>query len=109
MIYIIYIIITNLSTDITNLSKSVSEESASNVLISGLVPRKGYLNAKLRNINNNNFSALNPKNCHFMTLGNGNNNLRDFSCDDIIIKNSLSEKILGNTLDNNHNNHRKSF
>ena len=43
-----------------------------------------------------------------MTLGNGNN-LRDFSCDDIIIKNSLSEKILGNTLDNNHNNHRKSF
>ena len=108
MIYIIYIIITNLSTDITNLSKSVSEESASNVLISGLVPRKGYLKAKLRNINNNNFLALNPKNCHFMTLGNGNN-LRDFSCDDIIIKNSLSEKILGNTLDNNHNNHRKSF
>ena len=108
MIYIIYIIITNLSTDITNLSKSVSEESASNVLISGLVPRKGYLKAKLRNINNNNFLALNPKNCHFMTLGNGNN-LCDFSCDDIIIKNSLSEKILGNTLDNNHNNHRKSF
>ena len=106
MIYIIYIIITNLSTDITNLSKSVSEESA--VLISGLVPRKGYLNAKVRNINNDNFLALNPKNCHFMTLGNGNN-LRDFSCDDIIIKNSLSEKILGNTLDNNHNNDRQSF
>ena len=84
MIYIIYIIITNLSTDITNLSKSVSEESA--VFISGLVPRKGYLNAKVRNINNDNFLALNPKNCHFMTLGNGNN-LRDFSCDDIIIKN----------------------
>ena len=71
MIYIIYIIITNLSTDITNLSKSVSEESASNVLISGLVPRKGYLNAKVRNINNDNVLALNPKNCHFMTLGNG--------------------------------------
>ena len=83
MIYIIYIIITKLSTYITNLSKSVSEESA--VLISGLVPRKGYLNAKVKNINDN-FLALNPKNCHFMTLGNGNN-LRDFSCDDIIIKN----------------------
>ena len=35
-----------------------------------------------------------------MTLGNGNN-LCDFSCDDIIIKNSLSEKILGLTIDNN--------
>ena len=36
----------------------------------------------------------------FMTLGNGNN-LFDFSCDGIIIKNSLSEKILGLTIDNN--------
>ena len=35
-----------------------------------------------------------------MTLGNGNN-LCDFSCDDIIIKNSLSEKILGLTINNN--------
>ena len=35
-----------------------------------------------------------------MTLGNGNN-LCDFSCDDIIIKNSLSEEILGLTIDNN--------
>ena len=34
-----------------------------------------------------------------MTIGNGNN-LCDFSCDDIVIKNSLSEKILGLTLDN---------
>ena len=35
-----------------------------------------------------------------MTLGNGYN-LRNFSCHDIIIKNSLSEKILGLTIDNN--------
>ena len=38
--------------------------------------------------------------CHFMTFGNGSN-LCNFSCDDIIIKNSLSEKILGLTKDNN--------
>ena len=43
---------------------------------------------------------LNSKKCHFMTLGNGNN-LCNFPCDDIIIKNSLSEKILGLTIDNN--------
>ena len=47
-----------------------------------------------------NFLVLNPKKCHFITPGNGNN-LCDFSCDDIIIKNSLSEKILGLTIDNN--------
>ena len=35
-----------------------------------------------------------------MTLRNGNN-LCDFSCDDIIIKNSLSEKILGLSIGNN--------
>ena len=35
-----------------------------------------------------------------MTLGNGSN-LCDFSSDDIIIKNSLLEKILGLTIDNN--------
>ena len=35
-----------------------------------------------------------------MTLGNGNN-LCDFSCNDMIIKISLSEKILGLTTDNN--------
>ena len=35
-----------IAADIINLSKSVSEESESNVIISGLVPRKGYLNAK---------------------------------------------------------------
>ena len=30
----------------------ISEESGSNVIIYGLVPRKGYLNTKERNINN---------------------------------------------------------
>ena len=35
-----------------------------------------------------------------MTLGN-ENNLCSFPCDDIIFKNSLSEKILGFTMDNN--------
>ena len=38
--------------DIIKLSKSDSEESGSNVIISNLVPRKGYLNTKVRNINN---------------------------------------------------------
>ena len=49
-----------------------------------------------------NFLVLNPKKCHFVTLVNGRN-LCNFSCDDIIIKNSLSEKILGLTIDNNLN------
>ena len=35
-----------------------------------------------------------------MTLGNGNN-LCNFSCDDIITKNSLLKKILDLTIDNN--------
>ena len=35
-----------------------------------------------------------------MTFGNGNN-FYYFSCDDIKLKNSLSEKILGLTIDNN--------
>ena len=47
-----------------------------------------------------NFLVLNPQKCHFVTLRNGNN-LFDFPCDDIIIKNSLLEKILGLTIDNN--------
>ena len=38
--------------------------------------------------------------CHFITLENGNNRC-NFSCDDIIIKNSLSEKTLELTVDNN--------
>ena len=41
-----------IAAHIINLSKSVSEESESNVIISGLVPRKGYLNVKERNVNN---------------------------------------------------------
>ena len=41
-----------IAADIMNLSKSVSEESGSNVIISGLVPSKEYLNAKVRNVNN---------------------------------------------------------
>ena len=40
------------------------------------------------------FLVLNPKKCHFMKLGT------TFTCDDIITKNSLSEKILG-PIDNN--------
>ena len=47
-----------------------------------------------------NFLVLNPGKFHFMTLGNGNNRC-NFSCDDIIIKNSLSEKTLELTVDNN--------
>ena len=39
-------------------------------------------------------SCLECQICHFMAFGNGNN-LYNFSCDEIIIKNSLSEKILG--------------
>ena len=41
-----------IEADVINLPKSVSEESGSNVIISGLVPRKGYLYAKVRNVNN---------------------------------------------------------
>ena len=39
-------------TDIINLSKSVSEESGCNVIVSSLVQLKGYLNAKVSNVNN---------------------------------------------------------
>ena len=49
-----------------------------------------------------NFLVLNPKNSHVMTRGY-RNNLFNFSCDDIIIKNSFSKKILGFTIDNNLN------
>ena len=41
-----------IAVDTINLSKLGSEESGINVIISGLVPRKGYLNVKLRNVNN---------------------------------------------------------
>ena len=40
-----------IATYIINLLKSVSEESGSNKIISGLVLRKGYLNANVRNVN----------------------------------------------------------
>ena len=46
------------------------------------------------------FFVLNSKKCHFITLGNGSN-LCNFSCDGIIIKNSLWDKTLGLTIDNN--------
>ena len=45
------------------------------------------------------FLVLNPKKCHLMTLEIGTT----FTCNDIIIKNSLSDKILGLTIDNNLN------
>ena len=38
--------------NVINLSKSVREENGSNFIISGLVPRKWYFNAKVRNVNN---------------------------------------------------------
>ena len=41
-----------IAVDIKNLSKSVSEESGINVIISGLVSCKGYVNAKVRSVNN---------------------------------------------------------
>ena len=55
-----------MAADIINPSKSVSEESGTNVIISGLVPRKGYLKAKVRNV------YLNAK------VRNVNNELRFF-------------------------------
>ena len=55
-----------IAADIINPSKSVSEESGTNVIISGLVPRKGYLKAKVRNV------YLNAK------VRNVNNELRFF-------------------------------
>ena len=41
-----------IAVDIINLSRPVSEESGINVIIPGLVPRKGYVNAKEKNVNN---------------------------------------------------------
>ena len=46
------------------------------------------------------FLVLNPPKCHFMTPRNDNNPC-NFSYDDRIIKNSLSEKMLGLTIFNN--------
>ena len=41
-----------ITTDVINLWKSGREESGNNEIISDIVPRKGYLNAKARNVNN---------------------------------------------------------
>ena len=41
-----------ITADIINLSKSVSQESESSVIISGFVPCKGFLSAKVRNVKN---------------------------------------------------------
>ena len=41
-----------IAADIIHLSKSDSEEKGSNVIIPGLVPYKGCLNAKVRDVNN---------------------------------------------------------
>ena len=41
-----------IAADVINLSKSISEETGSNVIISGLFPRKEHLNEKVRNVNN---------------------------------------------------------
>ena len=56
----------NIAADIINLSKSVGEESGTNVIISDLVPCKGYLKGKVRNV------YLNAK------VRNVNNELRFF-------------------------------
>ena len=63
-----------IAADIINISKSVSEESGSNVIVSGLVPRKGYLNTKERNVNNRlrDYSG----NCTLTFLKHGNVNVK---------------------------------
>ena len=47
----------------------------------------------------NNFLVLNSDKCHFMTLGKPNT-LPNLKCDNITIKNSVSEKLLGVIIDN---------
>ena len=56
-----------IAADTINLSKSVCEESESNVIIYGLVPRKGYLNAK-------GYNRLSDycRNCMLIFLKHGN-------------------------------------
>ena len=51
------------AADIINLSKSVGEESGSNVTGSRLVPHKGCPNAKVRNVNN-----MLPDFCRYCTF-----------------------------------------
>ena len=47
----------------------------------------------------NNFLVLNFDKCHFMARGTPNN-LPNFKCENIAIKNSASEKLLGVIIDN---------
>ena len=47
----------------------------------------------------NNFYVLNSDKCHFMTLGTPNN-LPNFKCKNITIKNSVSENLFGVIIDN---------
>ena len=63
-----------IAADIINISKSVSEENGSNVIVSGLVPRKWHLNTKERNINNRlrDYS----RNCTLNFLKHGNINAK---------------------------------
>ena len=63
-----------IAADIINLSKSVSEESGSNVLISGLIPREGYFNAQERNVNNRLRDYY--RNCMLNFLKHGNINAK---------------------------------
>ena len=55
-----------------NLSKSVREENGSNFIISGLVPRKWYLNGKVRNINNRLHEYCRNRMLTFLKRGNTN-------------------------------------
>ena len=63
-----------IAADIINISKSASGESGSNVIVSGLVPRKGHLNTKERNVNNRlrDYSG----NCTLTSLKHGNINVK---------------------------------
>ena len=90
-----------IAADIIKLTKSVSEGSESNVIISGLVPRKGYFNAKGYNRLYNYF-----RNCMLTFLKHGNVNAKnhcnisglDLNCKRVSLFNKNFENLL-NTLD----------
>ena len=63
-----------IAVDIINLARLVSEESGIYVIISGLVPRKGYPNAKVRNVNNRLHDYC--RNCMLIFLKYGNINAK---------------------------------
>ena len=65
-----------IAADIKNLSKSFSEERGSNVIISGLVPRKGCHNAKVRNLNSNGVSLFNENFVSLLNTLDLENNMR---------------------------------